>query len=173
MEGAGAFAAVLNVDGASQVVVSTGDLRYRMDQWLRLEALKTLKAEQKKKESAPRHARPNLQNAYVAAGTTTEKKVAAIWQELLGIDKVGIHDNFFELGGHSLLAIQVITRIRTELGAEISAASLFEGPTVQSLSSIIGKDEEDAPSYEHSSERGEKRRQARKQRQMQKQEFNP
>jgi len=70
----------------------------------------------------------HLHNAYVAASTPAQETVARIWADLLGIEKVGVQDNFFDLGGHSLLAIQVVTRIKSELRAEISVATLFEGP---------------------------------------------
>ena len=52
----------------------------------------------------PAHPRPDLSSDYVVPGNPTEETIAGIWQELLGVEKVGIHDNFFELGGHSLLA---------------------------------------------------------------------
>ncbi|MEM0981169.1 MAG: phosphopantetheine-binding protein, partial [Cyanobacteria bacterium P01_H01_bin.58] len=59
-------------------------------------------------------------------------------QELLGIEKVGIHDNFFELGGHSLLAIQAVTRLRKEFQVELPMrAFLFEAPTVAGIAKII------------------------------------
>ncbi|MHC5731882.1 MAG: phosphopantetheine-binding protein, partial [Nostoc sp.] len=62
--------------------------------------------------SKPTHPRPNLGNDYVAPRTPVEQSVANIWQQLLGIERLGIHDNFFELGGHSLLATQVISQLR-------------------------------------------------------------
>jgi acyl transferase domain-containing protein/acyl carrier protein len=160
VEGAGAFGRLLELRGVSQVVVSTGDLQSRMDEWVKLESLDLQKTDTG--SSRPRHPRPQLQNAYAAPGTPTEKKIAAIWAELLGLEKVGIQDNFFDLGGHSLLGIQVVTRIKSELGAEISVASLFEGPTVESLSRIAGpKAEEDKPSFDRSSERGRRRKEGR------------
>ncbi|MFP2901066.1 phosphopantetheine-binding protein [Corallococcus sp. 4LFB] len=59
-----------------------------------------------------RHTRPPLANAFVAPRDETEEKVAALWQDLLGVESVGITDNFFELGGHSLLGVQLLSRIR-------------------------------------------------------------
>jgi len=164
-EGAGAFSRVLDLRGVSQVVVSTADLQGRMDQWVRLDALHG-PGTKAKEAGAERHARPRLQNAYVAPGSPTEHKIARIWADLLGIDKVGLQDNFFDLGGHSLLAIQVVTRIKAELKAEVSIATLFEGPTVESLSRLIGADGEAAPAYDHSSDRGKKRKEERRRRQL-------
>ncbi|PYP83917.1 MAG: non-ribosomal peptide synthetase [Blastocatellia bacterium AA13] len=67
---------------------------------------------------------------YVAARTGVEEGLLAIWQEVLGIKSLGVQDNFFELGGHSLLATQVISRIRSVYGMDISLRELFQEPTV-------------------------------------------
>jgi acyl carrier protein len=69
--------------------------------------------------------------------TVTEEIVAGIWSEVLEIKQVGIQDNFFDLGGHSLLATQVISRAREAFGVDLQLRSLFEGPTVSSLSRSI------------------------------------
>jgi len=74
---------------------------------------------------------------YVAARTTLEEIIAAIWQEVLSLERVGIHDNFFELGGHSLLATQVIARLRQALELDITLRTLFEHPTITQLAQII------------------------------------
>jgi phthiocerol/phenolphthiocerol synthesis type-I polyketide synthase E len=165
-EGAAAFARILGLRGVPQVVVSTGDLEARIDQWVRLEGLLRAKEAAEAKKTAPRHARPNLHNAYVAPSTPTEETVAAVWAELLGLEKVGIHDNFFELGGHSLLAIQMVTEIRTRLSAEVSVATLFEGPTVHSLSRLIVPEAAAEPAEaDQSRERGERRKEESRRRQ--------
>ena len=78
-----------------------------------------------------------LQQNFTAPCTPIEKKVAAIWAEVLRIEKVGIDDNFFELGGHSLLATQAIARIRVTFQLEISLQRLFEAPTVRDLAEHI------------------------------------
>ena len=63
----------------------------------------------------------------------TERQIAQIWQNLLGVSQVGIYDNFFELGGNSLLATQVISRLRQALGNELTLQDLFEYPTVAGI----------------------------------------
>ena len=69
--------------------------------------------------------------------TPTEQALAAIWRQLLNLDRVGVHDNFFELGGHSLIATQVVSRVRDALGVELPLRSLFEQPTIAGLAARI------------------------------------
>ncbi len=86
---------------------------------------------------APDTARPDLAGNYVAPRTPVEEKLAAIWAEVLGLDRVGVQDNFFELGGHSLLATQLISRVRQAFSVELPLRSLFELPTVASLAERV------------------------------------
>ncbi|MCG7140875.1 non-ribosomal peptide synthase/polyketide synthase [Pseudomonas aeruginosa] len=71
-----------------------------------------------------------LQEAYVAPRSELECQVAAIWQEVLKLQRVGLDDHFFELGGHSLLAINVISRIQLEPGMKLTPQLLFQFPTL-------------------------------------------
>ena len=71
--------------------------------------------------------------AYMAPRNTLEAKLANIWQQLLGVEQIGVHDNFFELGGHSLLAMRLVSYIRKELLAELSIKDLFFHSTVATL----------------------------------------
>ncbi|MCX2765112.1 phosphopantetheine-binding protein, partial [Aquimarina muelleri] len=66
-----------------------------------------------------------------------ELQLVEIWQELLGVDRVGIYDNFFELGGHSLLATRLVSIIRKKLEIEIEIGDIFEFTSVEQLSSYI------------------------------------
>ncbi|NEP88100.1 MAG: amino acid adenylation domain-containing protein [Okeania sp. SIO2C2] len=79
----------------------------------------------------------SVSTEYVAPETNTQKVLAEIWQEVLGIEKVGIHDNFFDLGGHSLMATQVVSRVRNTFDVELSVSQLFEEPMIAQLSSYI------------------------------------
>jgi amino acid adenylation domain-containing protein len=65
--------------------------------------------------------------------TATERIVADVWANILGLPKVSLHDNFFELGGHSLLATQVMVRVQKAMGIELPLRALFENPTVAKL----------------------------------------
>ena len=86
---------------------------------------------------APDASRLTQENAYVAPRTPIEELTASIWQQVLGLEQVGIHDNFFELGGHSLLATQVVSRLRQTFSVELALRTLFESPTVEALAERI------------------------------------
>jgi amino acid adenylation domain-containing protein len=73
-----------------------------------------------------------------AARSPHEEIISAIWCDVLGIERVGIHDNFFHVGGHSLLATQVIARINAAFGVELGLRQLFEDPTVVDLARHVG-----------------------------------
>jgi FkbH-like protein len=91
---------------------------------------------------AQKRSRPDLASSYVAPRNTTEDVLAAIWAEVLGVERVGIHDNFFELGGHSLQAIQIISRLDVAFRAEIPLISVFfEQPTVAGLAAALVQSE--------------------------------
>jgi acyl transferase domain-containing protein len=83
------------------------------------------------------HARPNLHNAYVQPRDESEAAIAEIFQELLGIEQVGIHDNFFQLGGNSLIGTQLVTRLRGAFQVELPLRTLFDAATVAELSVTI------------------------------------
>ncbi|MCG8669775.1 MAG: amino acid adenylation domain-containing protein [Pseudomonadales bacterium] len=69
--------------------------------------------------------------------TTTELAVAAVWQDILGIESVGADQDFFQLGGHSLLATQVVSRLKKQYGVDIPIRKLFESPTVTTVARVI------------------------------------
>ena len=74
---------------------------------------------------------------YVAPVNDCQKVLCSIYQEMLGVDRVGITDNFFELGGHSLKATGLVNRIDESLGIRLSLSTVFEYQTVEELSSVI------------------------------------
>src|SRR5262249_38564249 len=68
-----------------------------------------------------------------------ERAIAQIWQELLGVERVGRQDQFFELGGHSLLAVQLVSRLRGRLGVEVALREGFARPTLAGLAEAAGQ----------------------------------
>ncbi len=85
----------------------------------------------------PGRVRGGAEQEYAAAQTPIEELLVGIWEEVLGVEGVGVHDNFFELGGHSLLATQLISRVRDVFQVELPLRSVFELSTVEKLAGAI------------------------------------
>jgi NAD(P)-dependent dehydrogenase (short-subunit alcohol dehydrogenase family)/acyl carrier protein len=79
------------------------------------------------------HTRPELTQKFIEPRNERERFIATLWQELLGLDRVGIDDDFFELGGHSLIATGLLTRIQKECHVKLPLRTIFEAPTVREL----------------------------------------
>ncbi|POD68866.1 hypothetical protein BKM17_26365 [Pseudomonas syringae group genomosp. 3] len=77
-----------------------------------------------------------VRQVYSAPEGEIECSLAAIWSELLGLERISRHDNFFELGGHSLLGMQLVSRV-ANLGAELPLSSLFTSPTLVGLAKEV------------------------------------
>ncbi|WP_353931426.1 non-ribosomal peptide synthase/polyketide synthase [Okeanomitos corallinicola TIOX110] len=78
-----------------------------------------------------------IEKKYIAPKTEIETKLAEIWQQVLGIEKIGINDNFFELGGDSILSIQIIAKAKQQ-GIEITLKQLFANQTIAELAAVAG-----------------------------------
>ncbi|MDJ0836038.1 MAG: non-ribosomal peptide synthase/polyketide synthase [Acidobacteriota bacterium] len=82
---------------------------------------------------------PISNSVFAAPRNPTENLLCGIWVEVLMLDRpIGVHDNFFELGGHSLTATRVVSRVRKQMGADLSLQDFFRAPTVAALSRIVG-----------------------------------
>ncbi len=85
----------------------------------------------------PDGARPDLERTYVPPETPVEESLAAIWSEVLGLDRVGMNDDFFDLGGHSLLAVRMLARVQDQLGVGVALGTVFEQSTVRELAASV------------------------------------
>jgi amino acid adenylation domain-containing protein len=82
---------------------------------------------------------------FVAPRSDTEKLLAKLWSEVLGVGRVGATDDFFALGGHSLLASQLLARLRKEHGVDLSFRKIFEAPTLEKLAALFDGAGRDGP----------------------------
>jgi acyl transferase domain-containing protein/thioesterase domain-containing protein/NADP-dependent 3-hydroxy acid dehydrogenase YdfG/acyl carrier protein len=87
-----------------------------------------------------RFARPELDNAYVAPRDDVEQSLVRIWEELLGIDSIGVQDDFFALGGHSLIAVRLFAKVKKQFRIDYPMSVLFEAPTVERLAALLRRD---------------------------------
>ena len=134
-EGVEVFRRALSRRPGPQVVVSQRDLHALLEQ--QAKAGETGVIEDLAKTQARRaiHPRPDVQTPYRAPETELEQKLARVWQEVLGIEPVGVHDNFYELGGDSVLGIQVLARAKRE-GVELTSNQLFEHQSIAELAAV-------------------------------------
>jgi acyl carrier protein len=109
---------------------------------------------------APGGERPTLEVGYVPPRTAIETTLVGIWQQVLGLDRVGIYDNFFELGGHSLLLLQVHTRITERTNVSLPIVDLLRYPTIHALAQYVNQPEKEQAVMAHTRTRAERRRQA-------------
>ena len=157
-EGIKAFQRILSRNKFhSQIVVSTGDLQFRLKKWIFPLTMKERNVNQK----SSLYPRPDLQNAFVPPGNEIEKKLADIWQNLLGIEQVGIYDNFFELGGDSFLAIQIHRKMQEIFNQEFLPTDLFEYPTIKDLANCINPEHVEQSAVQQAHSRATKRQSAK------------
>jgi NADP-dependent 3-hydroxy acid dehydrogenase YdfG len=133
-EGTEALARILEgVTDASQIIVSAGDLDKRVLQWLRPRVGTPPFISS---DSGP-HGRPSLRSAFVKPEGQTQQVMVDIWEQLLGIEPIGVQDNFFEMGGDSLLGLQLFARIRERFEADLPVPLLYKHPTPAELTSAL------------------------------------
>src|SRR6185312_13868737 len=87
----------------------------------------------------PHSAQADTPATNVLPATSTEQAIAKLWQELLGIDRIGLDDNFFELGGHSLLAVKLFAEIQKSFNQTLPVSTLFQAPTIRRLAEILSQ----------------------------------
>jgi NADP-dependent 3-hydroxy acid dehydrogenase YdfG/acyl carrier protein len=139
-EGVEAFRRILAAEPSlPRVLVSTRELGARLSKAAAAAAATPeLGQAQPAAQDAQGSTRPaHMSKPYVPPRHTTDSKLAAIWQELIGIDAIGIEDDFFELGGHSLLAIQLVGRSNAAFGVKLTLQDLYAAPSVAALADRI------------------------------------
>ena len=94
---------------------------------------------------APDQTRPDLAGTYVAARDPLEQQLTQLWQNVFGVEPIGIQDNFFELGGHSLLAVRLFAQIKKLTGKELPLVTLFQAPTIEQLAAILHQEGWETP----------------------------
>nr|WP_256349511.1 non-ribosomal peptide synthetase [Pseudomonas gingeri] len=105
--------------------------------WVVLDSLPMTPGGKLDRNALPKPDPSAWQQAYVAPRTEREQQLAAIWAQVLQVERVGLDDNFFELGGHSLLAAQVISRIHSGLGIDIPLRMIFEKPQLNEFAQAL------------------------------------
>ncbi len=89
---------------------------------------------------APVGSRPGLEEEHVLPRTDVERRLATIFEKVLGVESVGVRDNFFDLGGHSLLAVRLVSEIEKDFGKRLPLVSFFEGANIEYLASLLRED---------------------------------
>ena len=126
-EGVEAFRRVLAL-GARQVVVSSMDL----DALTRQTAGAVVET-----GAGQSFDRPQLESDFVAPEGEIEDRLAGFWQDLLGVQNVGVEDSFFDLGGHSLIAVRLFAMVKKAFRVDFPISVLFEAPTIRSCAALI------------------------------------
>ena len=138
-----------------------------LDQWPltpngKIDRLALLRRARESRESGA-VARGAAAHGAVAPSTALERRLAALWSEILDRGEIGIHDNFFDLGGHSLLLLRLHRKVEELAGRPVQLTELFHHPTVYTLSRYLAAGEaKPAATFEHSTARAEKKRQAQR-----------
>ncbi|WP_368667338.1 amino acid adenylation domain-containing protein [Corallococcus sp. AB030] len=136
--------AYVSVEGTLDVAGLRAFLHSRLPEYMvpsaivRMDALPLTPSGKVDRKALPAPDAPTAGRAEpIAPRDDTERALAEIFAQVLGIARIGVRDSFFELGGHSLLATQVAARVRARLGHEVPLRTLFEAPTVEALARRI------------------------------------
>lgn len=132
-EGAAAFQRLLTGAAAPRTIVSSLPLADL------LQYTHTIQPENE--SEAMQFARPAHLGEYVPPENEAQRKLAEMWQKVLGLDSVGIHDDFFDLGGDSLMAIRLVNLVKKGFGVELSLATIFQTPTVAQMITLLPQEE--------------------------------
>ena len=127
-EGAEALLRVLSVD-EPRVLVSALELNALVNEATELATSVT--------GSSTKFARPDLDSDYLPPSDDIERTLVGFWEELLGVDQVGIQDSFFDLGGHSLIAVRLFAMVKRTFDVDFPISVLFEAPTIEACARLL------------------------------------
>ena len=88
-------------------------------------------------EDGQKFSRPELDSDFVKPEGPIEERLAGFWQDLLGVDQIGVEDSFFDLGGHSLIAVRLFAQVRKAFSVDFPISVLFEAPTIRKCAELI------------------------------------
>jgi amino acid adenylation domain-containing protein len=108
----------------------------------------------------PETVHPPHDEHYVAPRNEIEETITRVWQEVLGVERIGVHDNFFDAGGHSLLMVQVHNKLKEAFAKEISLVDMFAKPTISSLAEYYRDSNGHKPTFQKVMDRAARRKQA-------------
>jgi acyl transferase domain-containing protein len=132
-----AFQRVLSRGLVPQIAISQLDLKVQIERWIKRKSWQGTEDNKVRETVSSLYPRSNRRNPYVAPSNETELRIAKRYQELLGIEQVGVHDNFFDLGGNSLIGTQLIAQLRQDFQVELPLRFLLEAPSVAELALAI------------------------------------
>jgi len=130
-EGVALFESAVSL-GLPQVAISPIDVQNLID-------TTTKDAEDALNSTSHSFQRPTLETEFAQPESEVEKALAEFWQDLLGVQGVGIDDSFFDLGGHSLIAVRMFSQIRKSFGVNFPISVLFEAPTIREIAALVEK----------------------------------
>lgn len=128
-EGMGLVPMIFSLLEEEQIIISTGDLRKRYDDWVNIFNHSELNGEVE-------YMRPELSNEYIAPTNEIEEKMVEIWEKILGYRGIGIEDNFFELGGDSLKEVEFSIQLKKQMDLEISLVDFFNHPFIKDIAML-------------------------------------
>jgi thioesterase domain-containing protein/acyl carrier protein len=129
-DGVAAFRHLVDAQPRARVIVSPVDVRALIAE---IDAL----AEMQRASTSVSFERPALSSDFAAPENDLEKRLATMFQELLGVDRVGANDDFFELSGNSLVGLRLLSAIRRATGVSLTLANLLEASSVRTLAAAV------------------------------------
>jgi acyl carrier protein len=158
--GAEAFRRVLAGGTVPQIIITARDIQEILDAAQATSRTRLLEELSGASAGETVHTRPPVSTLYTEPSNEIERRIARVWQRVLGIEQVGVNDSFFELGGTSLTGIQLVSELRKEFKVEIPVVSIFEASTVAALAKYLGRQSNEAEVFERAQDRAEKKKRA-------------